>query len=166
MQDETRNGGQERMARLVALKRHERPDEEHWLALSRAVRLRVEQESFERGAAKGRSGRGAWGRFLDAVRESGWDRWLEPSAWVPTVLAVVVILAWMLPPSSSRGPGTSNMAGFGHVADAGLGLGLERPKMAPINGVHVRIVVLDSDQLPPGFVAFPPLPPQMLVPRR
>lgn len=47
-----------------------------------------------------------------------------------------------------------------------MALGLERPKVAPISGVHVRVILLDSDQLPAGFVAFPPLPAAMLEPRR
>lgn len=166
MQDETNIGGQERVARLMALKRHERPGEDHWLGLSRAVRFRIEQEKSEREAARPWSAGAAWGRWMGFVAESDWGRWLEPSAWVPTVLAIVAILAWMLPPNANHGPGMSDMAGFGHVADAGMGLGVERPKVAPIIGVHVRIIFLDSDHLPEGFVAFPPLPAKMLEPQR
>lgn len=166
MQDETNIDGQERVARLVALKRHERPGEDHWLGLSRAVRFRIEQEKAQREAARRRCAASAWERWLGSITGSDWGRWLEPSAWVPTVLAVVAILAWMLPPNASHGPGTSDMAGFGQVPEVGMGVGLERPKVAPIVGVHVRIIFLDSDYLPSGFVAFPPLPARMLEPRR
>lgn len=166
MQDETNNGGQEQVARLMALKRHERPGQDHWLGLSRAVRFRIEQEKAEREAAAQRSAGSGWGRWVRTLGDSGWGRWLEPSAWVPTVLAVVAILAWMLPPHGVPGPAASHMAGFGHVPDIGMGLGPERPKFAPITGLHVRIIWLDSDQLPEGFVAFPPLSADMLEPRR
>ncbi len=166
MQDETNMEGQGRVARLVALKRHERPGQDHWLGLSRAVRFRIEQEMAEQRAATRRSAGSAWGRWVEAAMESGWGRWLDPSAWLPTVLAVVAILTWMLPPTSGVGPGASNMAGLGNVPEVGMALGLERPRVAPINGVRVRVILLDSDQLPAGFVAFPPLSAAMLEPRR
>ena len=164
MQGDSKSGleGQEKVARLVGLLRHERPArDDHWLGLSRAVRFRIEQEQAEREAvALRRSAESGWARWWAAVVHAGWGRWLEPSAWVPTVLAAVAILAWLLP--SPHGPGTgrdgTHMAGFGNVPEPGLALGQERPKVAPIVGLHLRIIFLDSDRLPEGFEAFPPLP--------
>lgn len=166
MHDETNMEGQVRVARLVALQRHERPGQDHWLGLSRAVRFRIEQEMAGQKAVARRSAGSAWGRWMEAVMGSGWGRWLDPSAWVPTILAVMAILTWMLPPTPGVGPGASNMAGLGNVPEVGMALGLESPTVSPITGVRVRVILMDSDQLPKGFVAFPPLPSTMLKPAR
>lgn len=164
--------GQENVARLVGLLRHERPASDHWLGLSRAVRFRVEQERAGREADPQTAPRRVWARWREAIRLGGWDRWLEPSAWVPTVLAVVAIGAWLLPtpPNTVPAMNGSHLAGFGEVPELGAGigpfLGQGRPKVAPIVGLHLRIIYLDSDQLPEGFVAFPPLPNGGQEPRR
>ena len=162
MSEDLEKDMQARVARLVGLKRHERPDASHYVGISRAVRFRIEQERMASGASNARGGAGV-------ETGLGWlgewrgitGRWLEPRTWVPTLLAALVVMAWVLEgPSwnhdfSGRTP--IQTAGFGSLPE--VGLGMERPKVAPLVGVHLRIVFLDSDQLQPGFVAFPPLPP-------
>jgi len=156
---------QARVARLVGLKRHERPPESHYLGLSRAIRFRLEQEQAEvrsglSSAARPEGEPSPWEAFT-----RGAAYWLRPQTWLPTMLAVFAILAWVLDDHGTRSIGPwarPQSAGFGNIP-APL-LGSDRPKVAPIVGVHLRIIFLDSDQLPPGFVAFPPLPKDVPVP--
>ncbi|MEI6341095.1 MAG: hypothetical protein WCR07_03990 [Verrucomicrobiota bacterium] len=156
----------ETLSRLIGLKRHERPGGDHWVGLSRAVRFQIEQERAEMAAAGRRRDGAGRGSAHASWLGDGWTRWLEPSAWVPTVLAVLAIVAWWLPSPVIRTHGTdgSHLAGFGSIPE--LGVGMDRPKVSPIVGVHVRRIFLDSDQLPEGFVAFPPLPAGVALPGR
>lgn len=159
------NEMQERVARLMAMKRLEAPPRGHLVGLSRAVRFRIEQENAARQSelahASGRQRGGAHGWF--AMWEGLRERFMEPSAWVPTALAIMVILAWVLGDQGGAGrigPALQT-AGFGNLPPSLVGQGHDLPKASPIVGVHVRMIFLDSDQLPPGFVAFPQLSPGM-----
>ncbi len=166
MREDIESEMQRRVARLVGLKRHERPSPEHYVSLSRAVRFRLEQERLAGGSLAWERAGGTWGArwFRQALRE-GASRWLEPSTWVPTLLAALALAAWLLdgsshvPPFHAVAPQTAGLGGLPEPVLLG-----ERPKAPPLVGVHVRIIFLDSDQIPPGFIAFPPLPPQLLEP--